>query len=98
MENKDQITALAREYAEETGETSPTTLDIKQRNMERHLEWLSQRYCLVEKSKVEEEYKRAIETNQRGEETGAHNLCTFGSSRRVLLESLFPEIAKVVES
>ena len=61
------------------------------------LEWLLRRYCLVEKSKVAEGYKRAIETNRNGKETGAYSLCTMGSARKVLLESLFPEIAKEVE-
>ena len=61
------------------------------------LEWLLRRYCLVEKSKVAEEYKRAIETNRKGKETGAYSLCTMGSARKVLLESLFPEIAKEVK-
>lgn len=62
------------------------------------LEWLLRRYCLVEKSKVAEEYKRAIETNRNGKETGVYSLCTMGSARKVLLESLYPEIGKEVES
>jgi len=100
MKNEEEITALAREYAEEirpyNDKTAPLSiLDI--REAERLIRFLLRRYCLVEKSKVAEEYKRAIETNRNGKETGAYSLCTMGSARKVLLESLFPEIAKEVE-
>ena len=98
--NLEEITALAREYAEAirpyNDKTAPLSiLDI--REAERLIRFLLRRYCLVEKSKVAEEYKRAIETNRNGKETGAYSLCTMGSARKVLLESLFPEIAKEVE-
>ncbi len=67
------------------------------KDCEGFLRFLLRRYALVEKSRVTDEYKRAIETNRKGRETGAYSLCTMGSARKVLLESLFPDLAKVVE-
>lgn len=57
--------------------------------------WLMRRYCLVEKSKVEEEYKEAKFT------CGNVDPCsdTFAASlaQKSVLERLFPEIGKEVE-
>lgn len=57
-----EITALAREYAEETCKDIPRNNDIKSlrksaiklsaEGMETRLRWLLRRYCLVEKSKA----------------------------------------------
>lgn len=103
---QEEITALAREYAEEIypheeGEDLGQ-MEFLRSSAEKHIEasikMLSRRFCIVEKSKVAEEYKRAIETNRNGKETGAYSLCTMGSARKVLLESLFPEIGKEVKS
>ena len=100
------ITAIAREYAEEENPIESygdnmfergMDLSISRGEAERVLTWLTRRFCLVEKCKVEEEYKRALETNRKGKETCAHSLCTMGSARKVLLESLFPDLGKEVE-
>lgn len=93
---QEEITALAREYAEEKASIMQGSLGTKIQ-AELVIRFLLRRYCLVEKGKVAEEYKRAIETNRNGKETGVHSLCTMGSARKVLLESLFPEIAKEVQ-
>lgn len=89
----EEITALAREYA---GEIHYGDNFFENEN-KRFLAWLTRRYCLVEKSSVAEEYKRVIETNREGEETGAHILCAMGSAQKILLESLFPDLGKEME-
>lgn len=53
--NDEQITAVAREYAEEKcgkENASPMYFSREKNEMEEKLRWLSRRYCLVEKSKV----------------------------------------------
>lgn len=93
--NDNQIVALAREYAEETGKEFPTVLDIKQRNMENHLRWLCKRYCLVEKETIRKEFheiKLALGDGGHSEWEDDINV-----EKEVLLKSLFPEIAKEVE-
>lgn len=101
----EEITALAREYAEEytkkkypnaPGHVRERIVEGRLEHMEDFIPWLLQRYCLVEKEYVNEAYKGAIETSRLGEETGAYSLCTFGSARRILLESLFPDLGKEV--
>jgi hypothetical protein len=83
MENNDQITALAREYAEE--EAKGTAVDalpnglkenVIQRNadhFEKHLRWLLRRYRLVEKEAVRKEYESVKDTPEECnyEELGA---------------------------
>lgn len=101
--NDDKINALAREYAEEcidpngfSNATYEEMVEEKAQNVAYVLRWLSTRFCLVEKEAVRKEYnetKRAIREGHR------ERLCTMvvvHNSRRVLLESLFPEIAKEV--
>lgn len=78
----DQITALAREYAESDG----YGLQIIQDDAEMFLRWLSRRFCLVEKSKLDE-----LEISRRAKENGA--VCLTPAEVR----NLFPEIAKEVE-
>lgn len=99
MDN-DRITALAREYAEEEAKgTAVESLpdgfkeNVIQRNadhFEKHLRWLTRRYCLVEKSKVEEEYHEAKFT------CGNVDPCseTFATSlaQKSVLERLFPDL------
>lgn len=67
------------------------------KDFEGFLRFLLHRFCLVEKECVNEAYKGAIETIRFGEETGAYSLCTFGSAKRILLESFFPELGKEAE-
>ncbi len=111
-----EITALAREYAEEENPIGSYGDNIVERGMdlsisrdeaERVLTWLTRRFCLVEKSKVEQMYKEAAEGNcklekMRPQNTYAKNSIAmrigvnFGCAHT--LKSLFPEIAKEVES
>lgn len=68
MDN-DQITALAREYAEDDNPISPYRnpserewdIQTDAGSAERVIRFLLRRYCLVEKSKVKEEYHVAKE-------------------------------------
>lgn len=99
MITDDQITALAREYAEEM---CAHMIDdfIKDENIrdvelafQMIVEHLLRRYCLVEKSKVETKYKEslaALESNDNED-------VKWGTYRLSLLDHLFPEIAKEVE-
>lgn len=100
--NDDQITALAREYGVDSvdpygfskdtyedyvGEYADDAADV--------LRWLSKRFYLVEKSKVEEEYHEAKFTCGNVDpcsETFATNL-----AQKSLLERIFPRIAKEVK-
>lgn len=118
MENNDQIIALAREFAEETRngilglfpQPLPDSMEVLIKNDQgyygRFLRWLTGRYCLVEKSKVEQMYKEAAEgkcelEKMRPQNTYAKNSIAmrigvnFGCVHT--LKSLFPEIAKEVE-
>lgn len=101
-----EITALAREYAEEMIKDRPSEglpnclknsmLTMNTEYIAEIFQWLTRRYCLVEKSKVEEEYYEAKFT------CGNVDPCseTFATSlaQKSMLERLFPEIAKEVES
>lgn len=99
MENNDQITALAREYAEETYPNlsdkiiSRRTQEIKE--AERVIRFLLRRYALVEKSKIREAYKDAQKDQHNSERDFALTLA--GRNRSAVLIDLFPEIAKEVE-
>lgn len=106
--NDDQIAALAREY----GEYVANSLDYYMySNPEfRHklaakghsesaqlvLEWLSSRYCLVEKSKVKQIYqaKQHILANQN---VFGITVATEAAAQKRLMLCLFPEIGKEVE-
>lgn len=96
-----EITALAREYAEEIypheeGEDIGQ-MNFLRDNAIRHisstLKMLLRRYCLVEKEAINNTYQQAIEQGKH-----AHVRCQVESRAKLrLLESLFPEIAKEVE-
>ena len=104
MDN-DQLTALAREYAEEMIKGKPSEelpnclknsmLAMNTEHVAGIFRWLMRRYCLVEKSKVVEEYHEAKFT------CGNVDPCsdTFVASlaQKSVLEYFFPEIAKEVE-
>lgn len=103
--SEEEITALAREYAEEIIKGKPSEelpnclknsmLTMNTEYVAEIFRWLMRRYCLVEKSKVEEEYKEAKFT------CGNVDPCsdTFAASlaQKSVLERLFPEIGKEVE-
>lgn len=92
--NDDQITALAREYAEFT-DLSPVDKKNISAICENFLKYTLRRFCLVEKSKVEKEYHEAKFT------CGNVDPCseTFATSlaQKSVLERLFPEIGKEAE-
>lgn len=66
--------------------------------MEDFIPWLLRRYCLVEKSKVKDAYKSARKDIIDGNKSRIGGLIAMGGANGALLESLFPEIAKEVES
>lgn len=100
-----QITDIAREYAEESAKKAgveklsnylkPSVLKLNTESMEQKLKWLSQRYCLVEKAKIREAYKDAQKDQYNSERDFALTLA--GRNRSAVLVELFPEIAKEVE-
>lgn len=95
-----EITALAREYAEEihAGTSEPFKDDViceEIENAESVIRFLLRRYALVEKEAVRKEYheiKLALGDGGRSELEDDINM-----EKEALLESLFPEIAKEVE-
>lgn len=92
--NDDQITALAREYAEFT-DLSPVDKKNISAICENFLKYTLCRYYLVEKSKIQYEYRSAKECLNK-----IPTLSIIGSvinGQIITLESLFPEIAKEVE-
>lgn len=94
---QEEITALAREYAEwicpyKDKSANLSILDI--REAERLINFLLRRYCLVEKSKLQEEYKKVCESvNRHSATTG----CLFFVGQKQTLESLFPDLGKEVK-
>lgn len=105
--NNDQITAIAREYAEECSKgfapaDMPNCLkneatDILVCNTEDMLKWLSHRYCLVEKEAVRKEYQDATTHVKEAIKSKNPFLESCGKGKRIAIQSIFPEIAKEVE-
>lgn len=102
----EEITVLAREYAEEKAQSDreqgfPESFikdmaEFNEKEMKSVLEFLFHRYCLVEKSKLEEEYHEAKFTCgdvDPWSETFATRL-----AKKSMLERLFPNLGKEVES
>ena len=96
---EDQITALAREYAEEcidpcgfSDDTFKELVDEKAEMAAYILHWLCKRYCLVEKNRVTELYKSELLNKRVDAYYGVKN--DVDAARLDLLKSLFPEIAK----
>lgn len=98
-----EITALAREYAEEMIKGKPaeelpnclknSLLTMNTEYVAEIFQWLTRRYCLVEKEVVRTTYQQAMEQGKH-----AHVRCHIESRAKLrLLESLFPDIAKEVE-
>lgn len=88
----DQITAIAREYAEFT-DMSPVDKKNISAICECFLKYALRRYCLVEKEVVRTTYQQAMEQGKH-----AHVKCQVESRAQLrLLERIFPEIAKEVE-
>lgn len=90
--SQEEITALAREYAEFT-DMSPVDKKNISAICECFLKYALRRYCLVEKEVVRTTYQQAMEQGKH-----AHVKCQVESRAQLrLLESLFPDIAKEVE-
>lgn len=94
-----QITALAREYAESRYPEAKTDeddflYDSAVYVMEDNLRWLLRRFCLVEKKDVEAKYQEAKERYFNPDDEIEK---TMYGGRMSMLEFLFPEIAKEVE-
>lgn len=102
--NDDQLTALAREYAEEIYPHEECEdlgqMEFLRNNAIKHisstLKMLLRRYYLVEKSKVKQIYqaKQHILANQN---VFGAIVATEASAEKRLMLCLFPEIAKEVE-
>lgn len=90
----EDITSLAREYAEFT-DLSPVDKECVGAICENFLRYTLRRYCLVEKSKLREAYKDAQKDQYNAEKDFALTLA--GRNRSAVLVDLFPEIAKEVE-
>lgn len=95
----DQITALAREYAEEICAHMEDDFIKDEAIRDNELafmmavEHISRRYCLVEKSKVEDTHKGILVQLY----PKIFGYSPYNQGRIDLLKSLFPEIAKEVE-
>ena len=87
-----EITALAREYAEFT-DMSPVDKKNISAICECFLKYTLRRYCLVEKSKITEEYKAA----QKDQHSNDAIRFIEGRTVSAALVNIFPEIAKEVE-
>lgn len=100
----EEIAALAREYAEWVTDVPkakelPNCLLNEANKLisdgaERMLTWLLRRYALVEKEAVRKQFEDA----KRLLETCNYNKKCIGVGSRGVLERLFPEIGKEVES
>ena len=90
--NDKTITALAREYAEFT-DMSPVDKKNISAICECFLKYTLRRYCLVEKSKIIEEYKAA----QKDQHSNDSIRYIEGRTVSAALVNIFPEIAKEVE-
>lgn len=105
MENKDQITALAREYAEEQGKLDreqgfpesfiKDMLEFNEKEFKSVLEFLLRRFCLVEKEQLKRVMSLHIEKSDENVKGGKAWFFHKGSANT--LRYLFPEIAKEVE-
>lgn len=89
---EEEITALAREYAEFTDTAEVDKMYISA-ICECFLEYTLRRFCLVEKSKLKTKHKEALAALESNDNEDVK----WGTYRISLLKSLLPEIAKEVE-
>lgn len=98
--NESEITALAREYAEESTKADANDPNLSESDLieirydiEEYvtgiLRFLLRRFCLVEKSRIQEEYQKAKTQIKDGKELSIHVLVTLGGAKEALLESIF---------
>lgn len=100
--DEDKIKALSREYAEEkvvssgfSQSTYEELLNDQAEIVAYIIRWLTSRFCIVEKSKVKEEYNLALSNFKRASCARPLNQAYF-DGRGDAIKSLFPEIAKEV--
>lgn len=91
--NEDQITTLAREYAEERASIMQGSLTTKIQ-AELVIRFLLSRYYLVEKEAVRKEYREATAHVEDAIKSKNPFSESCGKGKRLVLKSLFPEIAK----
>ena len=99
-----EITALAREYAEEIVKAKELTskdvdmlVEVICSNSEMFLRWLLQRYALVEKNKLKNSHQYIMNKIKVGENLRRKKTIDEGKAQRAIFNALFPEIAKEVE-
>lgn len=99
-----EITALAREYAEEivkakelTGKDVDMLVEVICSNSETFLQWLLHRYALVEKNKLKNIHQYIMNKIKVGENLRRKKTIDEGKAQRAIFDGLFPEIAKEVE-
>lgn len=91
----EEIATLAREYAEELSPDNKINREMIELDCLGFLDRVLNSYCLVEKSKVEKEYRAAKKCLDK-----VPTLSIIGGAingQIIVLESLFPEIGKEVE-
>lgn len=99
MLTDEQITAIAREYAEEMCAhmeddfIKDEAIKDNELTFQMAVNHLSQRYCLVEKSRVEDVHKSILVQL----DPKSFGYSPYNQGRMDILKSLFPEIAKEVE-
>lgn len=91
--NDDQITAVAREYAEFT-DLSPVDKKNISAICENFLKYTLRRFCPVEKEAVKEQYAKWMQQFCDTRDIAAKE---YAGGWISALESLFPEITKEVE-
>lgn len=92
----DQITALAREYAEFT-DMSPVDKKNISAICECFLKYTLRRYALVEKNKLKNIHQYIMNKIKAGENLRRKKTIDEGKAQRAIFNALFPEIAKEVE-
>lgn len=89
--NNDQITVLAREFSKEHDDST-----IAYQAAKDVIHFLLRRFCLVEKSKVKEEYNLALSNFEKAGCARPLNQSYF-EGESIAIKSLLPGIAKEVE-
>lgn len=95
----EQITALAREYADyvvSRDDEAPFSHEIEEAEMEEKLRWLTRHYCLVEKAMAKQFFQSRQNILKHQDKYDRYIVDEASSEKRLML-CLFPEIAKEVE-
>lgn len=99
---QEEITALAREYADMLKHLFPDmpehTYRDKMSQAKNVIGIIMRRYCLVEKEAVRKEYQETCERETYATEHKNELYAELFKMRRLTLKSLFPGLGKEVES